>query len=184
LPNKQIENDSNFEMTPPEVPIESVSLTNNTKQNFTDNHVRSECEDELPQEVPIQLDISQNANVATPTLISNISNEPNSTQSVNEDQSLIDTSMTDESNKELITGDLQTFYNLKSKNFKNPCIAYLNINSLRGDKFTQLKEMVSFVKPEILCIDETKLTSDFPRAQFHIDGYNYPPFRRDRPQRI
>ena len=43
---------------------------------------------------------------------------------------------------------------------------------------------MSFVKPEILCIDETKLNPDFPIAQFHIDGYHFPPFRRDRPQRI
>ena len=62
----------------------------------------------------------------------------------------------DLNNEELTQGDLHTFYNLKTKKFKNPCIAYLNINSLRGDKFTQLKEMMSFVKPEILCIDETK----------------------------
>ena len=80
--------------------------------------------------------------------------------------------------------DLHKFYNLRLKNFKNPCIAYLNINSLRGDKFIQLKEILDFAKPDILCIDETKLTSDFPTAQFHIEGYHYPPFRRDRPQQI
>ena len=44
--------------------------------------------------------------------------------------------------------------------------------------------MLDSVKPEILCIDETKLTSDFTTAQFHIDGYHYPPFRRDRIQNI
>ena len=121
---------------------------------------------------------------ATSTLISNVSNELIHTQSDNEDPDLMATSISDETNKESTNVDLETFYNLKSKNFKNPCIAYLNINSLRGNKFIQLKEMLSFVKPEILCIDETKLTPDFPTAQFHIDGYHYPPFRRDRPQRI
>ena len=121
---------------------------------------------------------------ATSTLISNVSNELIHTQSDNEDPDLMATSISDETNKESTNVDLETFYNLKSKNFKNPCIAYLNINSLRGDKFTQLKEMLSYVKPEILCIDETKLTSDFSTAQFHIDGYHYPPFRRDRPQQI
>ena len=44
-----------------------------------------------------------------------------------------------------------------------------------------LKEMLSFVKPEILCINETKLTSD-TTAQFHIEGYHYPSFRRERVQ--
>jgi len=79
---------------------------------------------------------------------------------------------------------IQKISELRNKNFKNPCIAYLNINSLRGDKFIQLKEMLNTIKPEIVCIDETKLTPDFPTAQFHIDGYHYPPFRRDRPQRL
>ncbi len=44
--------------------------------------------------------------------------------------------------------------------------------------------MLNLVKPEILCLDESKLTPDFPTSQFYIDGYHYPPFRRDRPQRL
>ena len=32
----------------------------------------------------------------------------------------------------------------------------------------------------MLCLDETKLDASFPDAQFHIEGYQYPPFRRDR----
>ena len=149
-------------MTPPEVPIESVSLTNNTGQNMINDQVGSGLEENVSLGLPIQLEISQNLQDAT--LIPNISNELNSTQLVDKDQPLIDTSLAYELNNELIKGDLQTFYNLKSKNFKNPCIAYLNTNSLRGDRFTQLKEMVSIVKTEILCIDETKRTSDFPTA--------------------
>ena len=35
----------------------------------------------------------------------------------------------------------------------------------------QLKEVLKIAQPEILCIDETKLTSDFTTAQFHIPGY-------------
>ena len=81
-------------------------------------------------------------------------------------------------------GDLDKFKNLKDKHFNNPCVAYLNINSLRGDKFHELKEIIKPTLPEILCIDETKLTSDFKTAQFHIEGYQYPPFRRDRIQPI
>ena len=80
--------------------------------------------------------------------------------------------------------DLEKLSILKSKCFKNPCIAYLNINSLRGNKFIQLQEMLNLVKPEILCIDETKLTPDFSTAQFHIEGYHFPPFRRDRIQNL
>ena len=33
---------------------------------------------------------------------------------------------------------------------------------------------------DILCIDETKLDSSFPDAQFKIGGYQFPPFRKDR----
>ena len=33
---------------------------------------------------------------------------------------------------------------------------------------------------EILCVDETKLDSSFPNSQFRIDGYIFPPYRRDR----
>ena len=32
----------------------------------------------------------------------------------------------------------------------------------------------------MLCIDETKLDATFPHAQFHIEGYQYSQFRRDR----
>ena len=37
---------------------------------------------------------------------------------------------------------------------------------------------------DILCIDETKLTIDFPDSSFKIDGYNYPPYRRDRNSKL
>ena len=72
--------------------------------------------------------------------------------------------------------DLEKLVSLKGKHFKNPCIAYLNINSLRGNKFIQLKEMLNSVKPEILCIDETKLTSDFTTANSISRGTIIHPF--------
>ena len=31
-----------------------------------------------------------------------------------------------------------------------------------------------------MCIDETKIDPSFPDAQFHTDGYQFLPFRRDR----
>ena len=33
---------------------------------------------------------------------------------------------------------------------------------------------------DVLCVDETKLDSSFPDHQFKIEGYQFPPFRRDR----
>ena len=36
------------------------------------------------------------------------------------------------------------------------------------------------MKPEVFCIDETKLDSSFPGTQFKIKGYQFPPFRKDR----
>ena len=131
----------------------------------------------IQTEEHIESDLS--TNTENVILVSDVTNEFISTSPVNENSP-----PNFEMHHEFNQVDLNKFQNIKSKNFKNPCIAYLNINSLRGDKFTQLKEMLSYVKPEILCIDETKLTSDFPTAQFHIDGYHYPPFRRDRPQQI
>ena len=32
----------------------------------------------------------------------------------------------------------------------------------------------------VLCIDETRLDESFPDAQFHMKGYQYPAFRKDR----
>ena len=58
-------------------------------------------------------------------------------------------------------------------------IAYLNINSIRN-KIDFLREICKKAPFDILCVDETKIDSSFPDAQFHIEGYQYPPFRRDR----
>ena len=79
-----------------------------------------------------------------------------------------------------LEGDYDMLDTLKSKYNNNPSIGYLNINSLRGSKFSQLNELCKLSKLDILCIDETKLTSEIPTSRFHIDGYQYPPIRRDR----
>ena len=55
--------------------------------------------------------------------------------------------------------------------------AQLNINSIRN-KFESLEEIVS-TNVDILLICETKLVSSFPRAQFHIHGFEEP-YRFDR----
>ena len=76
--------------------------------------------------------------------------------------------------------DLGGLTGLRNKYINNPLIGYLNINSLRN-KIGALREIISKNGSlEILCIDETKLDSSYPDAQFKIDGYQFPPLRRDR----
>ena len=58
-------------------------------------------------------------------------------------------------------------------------IGYLNINSLRT-KIVCLKEILHKAPIDILCIDQTKLDETFPDAQFILENYQFPPFRRDR----
>ena len=53
-----------------------------------------------------------------------------------------------------------------------PIIGYLNTDS-------QLTDVYRNASLELLCIDETKLHASFADVQFHIEGYQYPPFRRD-----
>ena len=79
--------------------------------------------------------------------------------------------------------DLDMLRTLNTKYTNNPSIGYLNINSLRGNKFLQLQSMLQIGKVDIICIDETKLSSEIPTSRLHIDGYQYPPHRRDRPQK-
>ena len=74
----------------------------------------------------------------------------------------------------------EKFIQIKTKLSKNPFISYLNINSLRGDKMHLLRDLLVNTAFEVICIDETKLTMDFPDSQFHVFGYQYPPYRRDR----
>ena len=72
-----------------------------------------------------------------------------------------------------------TYLGLKQANTKNPFLSYLNLNSLRY-KVIDLREILSKVELEILAVSETKLSSDFPDPQFKVNGYQYPPFRKDR----
>ena len=70
--------------------------------------------------------------------------------------------------------DLYNLQLLKQKYHSNPFISYLNINSL-SNKIDALREICKTAP-----LDETKLDSSFPNAQFRIDGYIFPPYRRDR----
>ena len=76
--------------------------------------------------------------------------------------------------------DITLIEQLRAKYKNNPSIGYLNINSLRGDKFSQLEEMCKLSQIDILCIDETKLTPEIPTSRFVMDNYQNPPIRRDR----
>ena len=78
-----------------------------------------------------------------------------------------------------LEGDLTFLQGLKEKYTSNPSIGYLNINSLRGDKFPQLQEICKSTNIDILCIDETKLTPDIRTSKLFIEGYPYTPSRRD-----
>ena len=62
---------------------------------------------------------------------------------------------------------------------------YLNIsiNSLRN-KILSLKEILRKAPIDMLRIDETKLDETFPDAQFLIENYQFPPFRRDRNKKM
>ena len=75
--------------------------------------------------------------------------------------------------------DLYNLQLLKQKYHSNSFISYLNINSL-SNKIDALRQIWKTAPLEILCVDETKIDSSFPNSQFKIDGYIFPPYRRDR----
>ena len=75
--------------------------------------------------------------------------------------------------------DKEELLNLRKLYSNNPIIGHLNIISLRNE-ITQLREVCWKAPIDVLCVDETKLGVSFSGAQFHIEGYQYPPFRRDR----
>ena len=58
-------------------------------------------------------------------------------------------------------------------------IGYLNINHFEN-KVINFREICHQAPIDIICVDETKLDSSYPDSQFHIDGYQFPPFRKDR----
>ena len=81
-----------------------------------------------------------------------------------------------QSNNEL---DLEGLQKLKNQYRSNSLIGYLNINFLQH-KIDSLREILKKPPLEMICVDETKLDESFPDHQFKIDGYHFPPFRRDR----
>ena len=75
--------------------------------------------------------------------------------------------------------DLPGLIKLRKENTNNPNIAYFNINSLR-EKLISLQEICLKSSIDVLCVNETELDASYPNAQFHIEGYQFPPFRRNR----
>ena len=75
--------------------------------------------------------------------------------------------------------DVSALVKLRKDHINNPSIVYLNINSL-SEKIIYLREICPKTSIDILCVDETKLDSSYPNAQLHIDGYQFPPFLKDR----
>ena len=71
-----------------------------------------------------------------------------------------------------IETDLSNLKDLRKKNNNKPMIRYLNINSLRN--------MIDYLRDicKKSCIDKNTVRSSFPDAQFHIDGYQFPPLRK------
>ena len=85
----------------------------------------------------------------------------------------------DKENLSNIESDVSGLVKLRKDYINNPSIGYLNLNSL-SEKIIYLREICLKTSIDILCVDETKLDSSYPNAQFHIDGYQFPPFRKDR----
>ena len=80
------------------------------------------------------------------------------------------------SNNEL---DLEGLQILRNQYRSNPLIGYLNVNFLQH-KIDSLRQILKKPSLEIICVDKIKLDESFPDHQFKIDGYQFPPFRRDR----
>ena len=75
--------------------------------------------------------------------------------------------------------DLDGLNKLSKEHQNNPITGYRNINSLRN-KINDFSKICRKTQIHVLCIDETKLNESFRDAQFHIEGYQYPGFRKDR----
>ena len=78
-----------------------------------------------------------------------------------------------------LSDSLDGLKSLRNRNPRNPFLGYLNINHLRN-KIVDLRLILREIGLEYISISETKLDASFPNAQFKVDGYHFPPFRKDR----
>eukprot|EP00794_Sanderia_malayensis_P011690 gene11690-12903_t len=74
--------------------------------------------------------------------------------------------------------DLQNLFGLRAQYHNHPIIGFLNINSIRY-KITDLRIIIEKFLPDILVIQETKLSSEFNNNAFLINNYKTP-MRQDR----
>ena len=75
--------------------------------------------------------------------------------------------------------DLLGLIKVRKENPNNPNIAHLNIDSLQ-EKIISPREICLKSSIDIFCVHETKLDASYPNSQLHIEGYQFPPFCRDR----
>ena len=85
----------------------------------------------------------------------------------------------DKENLSNIESDVSGLVKLRTDYKNNPSIGCLNIGSL-SENIIYLRETCLETSIDILCIDETTLDSCYTNAQFQIDGYQFPPFGKDR----
>ena len=74
--------------------------------------------------------------------------------------------------------DLQNLFKLRTQYHNHPIIGFLNINSIRY-KIIDLRIIIERFLPDILVIEETKLSSEFNNNAFLINNYKAP-MRHDR----
>lgn len=70
------------------------------------------------------------------------------------------------------------FDNIARKHRGNFKIGHINVNSVGGFKFYEIKTWLLSGRFDVLVISETKIDASFPDSQFHIDGYRL--CRKDR----
>ena len=76
--------------------------------------------------------------------------------------------------------DIETLIKPRKTYSKHPIVEYVNINSIRT-KISHLREIINKAPTDIRCVDERKLESSFPDAQFQINNYQVQ--ERQRQQR-
>ena len=66
--------------------------------------------------------------------------------------------------------DINKLFSLRTEYNNHPIIGFLNINSLR-DKIIDLRILMERCLPDLLVIEETKLSSDFKTDTFLVNNY-------------
>ena len=87
------------------------------------------------------------------------------------------TFLSDESSKAAQLSNEELFTNLM-KYSKNIKIGHININSVAGFKFFELKSLILKSLYDIIVISECKVDHSFPDLHFYIKGFRL--YRKDR----